>query len=61
MVNGNIKILLQGHIPVTSLLTHLRLKQPSRGVLRECCSKNMEPIYTPMLKYDFNKVTKQLY
>ena len=24
MVNGNIKILLQGHIPVTSLLTHLR-------------------------------------
>ena len=38
-------------------------KQPSRGVLRKRCSENMLQIYrrTPMLKYDFNKVAKQLY
>ena len=38
-------------------------KQPSRGVLRKRCSENMQQIYrrTPMPKYDFNKVAKQLY
>ena len=38
-------------------------KQPSRGVLRKRFSENMKQIYrrTPMPKYDFNKVAKQLY
>ena len=38
-------------------------KQPSRDVLGERCSKNMQQICrrTPMLKCDFNKVAKQLY
>ena len=38
-------------------------KQPSRGVLRKKCSKNMLQVYrrTTMPKYDFNKVAKQLY
>ena len=38
-------------------------KQPSRGVLREKSSENMQHIYrrTPMPKCDFNKVAKQLY
>ena len=38
-------------------------KQPSRGVLRKICSKNMQHIYrrTPKPKCDFNKVAKQLY
>ena len=38
-------------------------KQPSRGVLRRRCSKNMHQIYrrTPMPKSDFNKVALQLY
>ena len=33
-------------------------KQPSRGVLRKMCSKNMQQIYrkTPIPKCDFNKV-----
>ena len=37
-------------------------KQPSRGVLRKSCSKNMQKLYrrTPMLKCDFNKVPLQL-
>ena len=37
-------------------------KQPSRGVHRKRCSKNMQHIYrrTPVSKCDFNKVTKQL-
>ena len=37
-------------------------KQPSTGVLRKRCSENMQQIYrrTPMPKYDFNKVAKQL-
>ena len=36
-------------------------KQPYIDVLR--CSRNMQQIYgrTPMSKYDFNKVAKQLY
>ena len=36
---------------------------PSEVVLGERCSENMQEIYsrTPMLKYNFNKVTKQLY
>ena len=38
-------------------------KQPSRVVLRKRCSGNTQQIYwrTPMLKYDFNNVGKQLY
>ena len=34
-------------------------KQPSRGVLRKRCSRNMQQIYrgTPMVKCDFNKVS----
>ena len=38
-------------------------KQPSRGVLRKMCSKNMRKIYrrTIMPKCDFSKITKQLY
>ena len=37
-------------------------KQPSRGVSRQRCSENMLQIYrrTPMTKFDFNKVAKQL-
>ena len=37
-------------------------KQPSRGVLKKSCSKNIQQIYrrTPMPKCDFNKVGKQL-
>ena len=40
-----------------------RQKQPSRGVLKKRCSKNMRQIYrrTPMPKCDFNKVALQLY
>ena len=39
------------------------LKQPFRGVLKKMCSENMQQIYTrtPMPKYHFNKVAKQLY
>ena len=35
----------------------------TRGVLKKRCSENMQRIYrrTPMPKYDFNKVAKQLY
>ena len=38
-------------------------KQPPRGVFKKRCSENMQQIYrrTPMPKYDFNKVAKQLY
>ena len=38
-------------------------KQPSRGVLIERCSENMQQIYrrTPTPKCDFNKVAKQLF
>ena len=38
-------------------------KQPTRSVLRNSCSENMQQIYrsTPMPKCDFNKVSKQLY
>ena len=38
-------------------------KQPCGDVLRKKCSENMQPICkrTPMLKCDFNKVSKQLY
>ena len=38
---------------------HLQ-KQPSRGVLRKRCSKNMPQIYrrTPMPKCDFNKAAE---
>ena len=38
-------------------------KQPSRGILKERCSENMQQIYrrTPMSKYDFNKGALQLY
>ena len=34
-----------------------RQKQPSRGVLKKMCSKNMQQIYrrTPMSKWDFSK------
>ena len=37
--------------------------QPSRGVLIKRCSENTQQIYrrTPMPKYTFNKVPKQLY
>ena len=37
-------------------------KQPSRCVLRERCSENMQQIYrrTPMLKCDFDEVTWQI-
>ena len=36
--------------------------QPSKGVLRKNCSKNMQQIYwrTPMPKCDLNKVVVQL-
>ena len=38
-------------------------KQPSRNVHSKRCSENMQQIYrrTPMPKWDFNKVAKQLY
>ena len=38
-------------------------KEPSRGVLRKRCSKNMQQSYrrTPILNYDFNKVAMKLY
>ena len=38
-------------------------KQPSRGVLMKKCSENMQKIYrkVPMSKWDFNKVTKQMF
>ena len=38
-------------------------QQPPGGVLRKRCSENMQQMYrrTPMPKYDFNKVAKQLY
>ena len=38
-------------------------KQQPRGVPRKRCSENMQQIYnrTPMPKYDFNKIAKQLY
>ena len=38
-------------------------KQPPRGFLKKRCFENMQQIYnrTPMPKYDFNKVSKQLY
>ena len=38
-------------------------KQPSRGVPRKRSPENMQKIYrrTTMLKFDFNKVAKQLY
>ena len=38
-------------------------KQPPRGVPPKRCSEKMQQIYrrTPMPKYDFNKVAKQLY
>ena len=38
-------------------------EQPSRGVLIERCSENMQQTYrrTPMPKCDFNKVANQLY
>ena len=38
-------------------------RQPSRGVLIERCSENMQQIYrrTPTPKCDFNKVAKQLF
>ena len=38
-------------------------KQPSRGVLIETCSENVQQIYrrTPMPMYDFKKVALQLY
>ena len=43
-------------------ILHLH-KQLSRGVLSKRCSENMQQIYriTPMPKWDFNKVAKQLY
>ena len=44
-------------------LTSYFNKQPSRGVLIERCSENMQQIYrrTPTPKCDFNKVAKQLF
>ena len=38
-------------------------KQPFRGIIRKRCSENMQQIYrrTPVPKFDFNKVTLQLY
>ena len=38
-------------------------KQPPRRVFRKMCSENMQQSYrrTPMLKCDFNEVSKQLY
>ena len=40
---------------VVYLLASDRQKQPSRGVLRKSCSKNLQQIYrrTTMPKYDF--------
>ena len=42
---------------------HFCQKQPFRGVLRKRCPENIQQIYrrTPMPKYDFNKVAKQIY
>ena len=42
---------------------HAVLKQPSRGVPRKRCSENILQSYTitPILKCDYDKVTKQLY
>ena len=44
-------------------ITILFQKQPCSGVLRKRCSENLQQIYrrTPMPKYDFTKVVKQLY
>ena len=44
-------------------LTLILQKQPARGDLRKKCSENMQQIYrrTPMPKFGFIKVAKQLY
>ena len=51
----NQRLKLSGSAPIQ--------KQPSRGVLRKRCSENMHQIYrrTPMSKYGFHNVAKQLY
>ena len=48
---------------LSSCINILIQKQPFRGVLLKRCSENMQQIYrrTPIPKYDFNKVAKQLY
>ena len=52
---------IESHIFFTFLSKRLQ-KQPSRGVFRKKCSKNMEKISkrTPMPKCDFNKKQRQL-
>ena len=53
----------QGSSPKPNKTPVIIRKQPSRGVLRKTCSKNMEQIYrrTPMLKCDINIGAKHLY
>ena len=48
--------------PIFAAIRKNRQKQSPRGVPRKRCSENMQQIYrrTPMSKYDFNKVAKQL-
>ena len=43
-------------------MPNLLQKLPSRGVLSKRCSEIMQQIYrrAPMLKFDFNKVTKEI-
>ena len=52
-----------GHIRKYLIRMRNIQKQPSRSVLRKRCSENIQQIYrrTPMPKYNFNKVAKQLY
>ena len=46
----------------SNFLKCLSHKQPSKGVLRKMCSKNMQQIYsrTTMAKCDFNKAIKAM-
>ena len=57
----SMKLWIWSHLPKKSLSQWN--PWPDRGVSRKKCSENMRQIYrkTPMPKYDFNKVAKQLY
>ena len=47
---------------IVSALGYTFQKQSPRGVPRKRCSENMQQIYrrTPIPKFDFNKIAKQL-
>ena len=61
--DGRISNCWKKEIEYISRVNCIVQKQPSRGVLRKRCSKNMHQIYrrTPMPKSDFNKVALQFY